>query len=100
MGVGTERDSDFIRKFRYSEDSQDRLLRWGAKQNLLQFIVQAYHPDKARKKEGRIPLTVAIECSAAIDVAYVVHRISADSFNSKRDNDEAGDDKEKEKKDR
>lgn len=70
----------FQRSFSYSVKAKDRLLRWGAKDPLLQFIVQAFHHDKDRRKEGRIPMSVALDCDHAIDVAYMVHNISTDSF--------------------
>eukprot|EP00392_Amoebophrya_sp_AT5.2_P002849 g2854.t1 len=78
--VSTEPDSNFTRKFSYAEDSQERLLRWGAKGNLLQLVVQAFGSKREHKHKGRLPLTIVLYCPAAIDVAYLIHRISADCF--------------------
>ncbi|CAD7950723.1 unnamed protein product [Amoebophrya sp. A25] len=74
--VSTEKGSNFVRKFSYGEDSQERLLRWGARGNLLQLVVQAF----SQKGQRRLPLTIVLYCPAAIDVAYLIHRISADCF--------------------
>jgi len=58
--VSVDRNSNFQRKFLYSEESLERLLRWGAKQNLLQLIVQAVH--QGQKNRGRMPLTICVNC--------------------------------------
>jgi hypothetical protein len=39
--VSVDKDSRFQRKFYYAEDAVERLLRWGAKGNLLQLVVHA-----------------------------------------------------------
>ena len=77
--VSVDRTSQFQRKFLYSEDSLERLLRWGAKQNLLQLIVQAV----GTRNRGRMPLTICINCPAAIDVAYHIVQEYNHTFSEK-----------------
>eukprot|EP00397_Hematodinium_sp_SG-2012_P000534 GEMP01000535.1.p1 GENE.GEMP01000535.1~~GEMP01000535.1.p1 ORF type:complete len:1693 (+),score=408.54 GEMP01000535.1:315-5393(+) len=68
---------DFQRGFLYSETAMERLLRWGAKKNVLQLVVQCVNPQEPSR--GRGSLTIALVCPAAIDVAYAIHRISSES---------------------
>jgi len=68
---------EFQRGFLYAEDAMDRMLRWGAKQNVLQLVVQTVNPLEPAK--GRVPMTVGLMCPAAIDVAYAIHRISTEN---------------------
>merc|ERR1711920_455915 len=72
--ASADRNSKFSRKFTYAEESQERILRWGAKGQYLQLVVQAFGLSDKHKHKGRLPLTIAISCPAAIDVAYLIHR--------------------------
>eukprot|EP00397_Hematodinium_sp_SG-2012_P000398 GEMP01000398.1.p1 GENE.GEMP01000398.1~~GEMP01000398.1.p1 ORF type:complete len:1716 (+),score=392.76 GEMP01000398.1:66-5213(+) len=69
---------EFQRGFLFAEDAMDRMLRWGAKQDMLQLVVQTVSPLEPAK--GRMPMTVGLMCPAAIDVAYAIHRISTENL--------------------
>jgi len=70
--VGTE----FQRGFLFNEEAVERVLRWGAKQNVVQFVVQTVNP--SLPSAGRVPMTIALTSPAAIDISYAVHMINAD----------------------
>merc|ERR1719331_3354362 len=53
------------RTFTFRGD-QDRILRWGAKRNLLQLVVFS--------AAERSSFTVTLSCREAIEAAYVIHR--------------------------
>lgn len=66
--------TEFQRGFLFNEEAVERVLRWGAKHNVLQFIVQTINP--AFPSAGRVPMSIALTSPAAIDIAYAVHCIS------------------------
>jgi len=66
--------TEFQRGFLFNEEAVERVLRWGAKQNVLQFIVQTINPQFPAA--GRVPMSIALTSPAAIDIAYAVHCIS------------------------
>ena len=76
-------------KFYYGSQHIWRLLKWGAKQNILEIIVQC--SDKNDTDDGFIPMYLALESPVAVDIAYLIHRVTSDSctFNpTNRDGEE------------
>lgn len=63
----------FQRGFSFNQEALERVLRWGAKQNCLQIVVQTVNP--LMPSQGRIAMTINVVCPAAVDVAYTIHKI-------------------------
>eukprot|EP00929_Paragymnodinium_shiwhaense_P007738 TRINITY_DN111650_c0_g1_i1.p1 TRINITY_DN111650_c0_g1~~TRINITY_DN111650_c0_g1_i1.p1 ORF type:complete len:1685 (+),score=409.16 TRINITY_DN111650_c0_g1_i1:39-5057(+) len=64
------------RGFLFNEEAPDRVLRWGARQNVLQFVVQALNP--ALPGQGRVPMCISLVTPAAIDIAFAIHVLCND----------------------
>mmetsp|Transcript_109759 Transcript_109759/g.172968 ORF Transcript_109759/g.172968 Transcript_109759/m.172968 type:complete len:107 (+) Transcript_109759:2-322(+) len=76
LAVDAAPGTEFQRGFLFNEEALERMVLWGAKQNIVQFVVQTVNP--AFPAAGRIPMTIALISPAAVDVAYVVHHIAND----------------------
>merc|ERR1711972_1114948 len=63
----------FQRGFLFNEEAVERVLCWGARQNVVQFVVSTVNP--AAPTAGRVPMTIALISPAAVDIAYAVHVI-------------------------
>lgn len=63
----------FQRGFLFNEEAVERVLCWGARQNIVQFVVSTVNP--AAPTAGRVPMTIALISPAAVDIAYAVHVI-------------------------
>jgi len=72
----------FQRGFLFNEEALERVLRWGAKQNVVQFVVQTINP--AVPAQGRVPMSISLVSPAAIDIAYAVHVICNDRRSRQR----------------
>lgn len=62
-----------VRGFLFNREALERVLVWGAKQDILQLVVSSVDPSQPAK--GRIPMSIVIKSTAAVDVAYVIHMI-------------------------
>merc|ERR1711879_130897 len=63
----------FQRGFLFNEEAVERVLCWGARQNIVQFVASTVNP--AQPTAGRVPMTIALISPAAVDIAYAVHVI-------------------------
>jgi len=64
---------EFQRGFLFNEEAVERVLRWGANKNVVEFVVQTVNP--AFPTQGRVPMIIALQCPAAVDIAYAIHCI-------------------------
>lgn len=69
--ISTDPGPQKQRGFFYAEGAMDRVLRWGAKKNGLQIVVQTLNPREA----ARGPMTIALITQHAIDCAWIVHKL-------------------------
>jgi myosin heavy subunit len=69
----TQSGKQFQRGFLYHDEAMERIIRWGAKQNVVEFVVQTVNP--ANPKAGRVPMAIRIASTGAVDVAYCIHCI-------------------------
>jgi len=63
----------FQRGFLFNEEAVERILLWGARDNLLHFVVSGVNP--ALPTAGMVPMTIALTSPSAVDIAYAVHSI-------------------------
>jgi len=63
----------FQRGFLFHDEAMERIIRWGAKQNVVEFVVQTINP--AKPKAGRVPMTIRLASTGAVDIAYAIHSI-------------------------
>jgi len=63
----------FQRGFLFHDEAMERIIRWGAKQNVVEFVVQTVNP--TAPKAGRVPMSVRIASTGAVDIAYAIHCI-------------------------
>jgi len=63
----------FQRGFLFHDEAMERIIRWGAKQNIVEFVVQTINP--AKPKAGRQPMTIRLASTGAVDIAYAIHSI-------------------------
>uniref|UniRef100_A0A7S2NT35 Myosin motor domain-containing protein n=1 Tax=Zooxanthella nutricula TaxID=1333877 RepID=A0A7S2NT35_9DINO len=68
--VDAEPGNMFQKGFLFNEEAVERVLIWGAKQNVVQFVVSTVNP--AMPHLGRVPMTIAMSCPLAVDIHYVV----------------------------
>jgi len=73
ISAGTQPGTLFQKGFLFNEEAIERVLVWGANQNVLQFVVSTVNP--TQPTAGRIPMTIAMMTPAAVDIAYAVHLI-------------------------
>jgi len=73
VSVDSAPGTEFQRGFLFNEEAMERVLRWGAKGNILQFVVQTVDP--VSPTEGRVPMTISLLSPAAIDIAYAIYII-------------------------
>jgi len=74
--VSVDSSTGLQRGFLFNEEAVERVLFWGAKQNVLQLVVQTVNP--SMPNAGRAPHTIALVSPAAIDIAYAIHIICRD----------------------
>jgi len=67
---------EFQRGFLFNEEAVERVLRWGANKNVVEFVVQTVNP--ALPSQGRVPMLIALQCPAAVDIAYAIHCIQSE----------------------
>jgi len=67
----TQSGKQFQRGFLYHDEAMERIIRWGAKQNVVEFVVQTVNP--SNPKAGRVPMAIRIASTGAVDVAYCIH---------------------------
>jgi len=67
----------FQRGFLYNEEAVERVLCWGAKKDVVQFVVQTVNP--LAPAAGRVPMCIALTSPAAVDIAFCVHTIYKES---------------------
>eukprot|EP00927_Polykrikos_kofoidii_P016218 TRINITY_DN17297_c0_g3_i1.p1 TRINITY_DN17297_c0_g3~~TRINITY_DN17297_c0_g3_i1.p1 ORF type:complete len:1525 (+),score=267.39 TRINITY_DN17297_c0_g3_i1:168-4577(+) len=70
-------DEHFFRGFQFSEEALDRILHWAAKEDWLQLVVQIMNPTDI--KNGRQPATINVQTEAAVDIAFLLTRMSVDT---------------------
>jgi len=63
----------FQRGFLFHDEAMERVVRWGAKQNVVEFVVQSINPKQP--KAGRVPMTIRLMSTGAVDIAYAIHTI-------------------------
>jgi len=63
----------FQKGFLFNEEAVERLLVWGACQNVAQFVVTTVDP--SQRFVGRVPMTIAMLTPAAVDIAFAVHMV-------------------------
>jgi len=63
----------FQRGFLFNDEAVERVLCWGAKKDIVQFVVMTVNP--ALPGAGRVPMTIAIKSPAAMDISYAVHTV-------------------------
>jgi len=73
ISINSTPDCGFSRGFLFNEEAVERVLCWGGKQNVVQFVVSSFNPQQPAA--GRVPMTVALHSPAAVDVAYTVHTV-------------------------
>jgi len=73
ISINSTPDRGFSRGFLFNEEAVERILCWGGKQNVVQFVVSSFNPQQPAA--GRVPMTLALHCPAAVDVAYTVHTV-------------------------
>jgi len=73
ISINSTPDCGFSRGFLFNEEAVERVLCWGGKQNVVQFVVSSFNTQQPAA--GRVPMTVALHCPAAVDVAYTVHTV-------------------------
>lgn len=66
---GTESGGIFIKGFFFTDDSPEKLVTWGARQNVIQFVVSVCEGSQI------VPVTLNMITPAAVDIAYTVHMI-------------------------
>jgi len=80
-GAGSPPDAaPFYRGFLFNEDHIERVLMWGARQNVLQLIVTTLETkDKKVDDDGlgkderkRVPMMISMSTPAAVDIAYAI----------------------------
>lgn len=74
--------NEYMRGFLLRDESVERVLRWSAKQDVLQIIVQTYSQSSKGMRQSttgksagapvRLPMTIAVTCSAAVDIAHTL----------------------------
>lgn len=73
VSVDTQPGTLFQKGFLFNEEAVERVLIWGANQNVVQFVVSTVNASMPHV--GRVPMTIAIMSPAAVDIAYAVHLI-------------------------
>merc|ERR1712070_1087228 len=63
----------FQRGFLFHDEAMERLTRWGAKENIVEFVVQSVSPQ--RPNAGRVPMIIRLSSTGAVDIAYAIHTI-------------------------
>jgi len=63
----------FQRGFLFNDQALERLLKWGARQNILQLVVKSLK--QSSPTAARVPMNIYMTSAAAIDMAYVIHVI-------------------------
>jgi hypothetical protein len=63
----------YTRGFLFCEGALERVMRWGARRNVVQFVVHTVN--SARQEPGRVPMTISLLSPAAIDIAYAIYVI-------------------------
>ena len=73
VAVDSKPGSSFQRGFLFNEEAVERVLSWGAKGDTVQLVVTTVN--SANPTSGRVPMTIALQSPAAMDIAYAVHLI-------------------------
>lgn len=64
----------FQRGFLFNEEAVERVLGWGGKHDIVQFVVSSLPLNEAASA-GTVPMTIALQTPAAIDIAYTIHMV-------------------------
>lgn len=87
LSLDSQPGNEYMRGFLLRDESVERVLRWSAKQDVLQIIVQTYSQSTPEAQAAsrmtrkpatgpmtaiRLPMTVAVQCSAAVDIAHTL----------------------------
>jgi len=73
ISVDSAPHTQFQRGFLFNGEAMERVCRWGAKSNIVQFIVQTINP--VAPADRSVPMTISLLSPAAIDIAYVIYAI-------------------------
>jgi len=68
-----EEGGNFVRDFFFQRDANERVLVWGARQDILQLVVSTTEGETL--EEGRPMLSIVIKSTAAVDIAFVIHML-------------------------
>eukprot|EP00747_Dinoflagellata_sp_TGD_P115835 gnl/TRDRNA2_/TRDRNA2_172244_c5_seq14.p1 gnl/TRDRNA2_/TRDRNA2_172244_c5~~gnl/TRDRNA2_/TRDRNA2_172244_c5_seq14.p1 ORF type:complete len:160 (+),score=24.33 gnl/TRDRNA2_/TRDRNA2_172244_c5_seq14:384-863(+) len=73
---------EWSRGFLFSEESTDRVYRWGAKQNVLQLLVHAHNP--ALPYAGRVSMLISLATPAAVDIVFAIRCAATENIGGAR----------------
>lgn len=82
MPLDSTPGNDFMRGFLLHDESVERVLRWGAKHDVLQLIVQTVNTGDVGAARGNLPprvrstMTVTVVCPAAVDIAHTLQCVA------------------------
>jgi len=77
VSIDSTPGNTFQRSFMYNEEAVERVLWWGAKQDVVQLVVQTVNP--LEPAAGRVPMCIVLTSPAAVDIAFCIHTIYNES---------------------